>query len=938
PKKSLPGESPDDETGQTSLPFPPLPIGKIRDAVYSVIPRKLGDREYWSEWAESVAPIAGRLITRVGELIKQPEARTAFDEFVTGLRDNINPYVSEDEAVEMLVQHIITRPVFDTLFGEYDFVKNNPVAKSMQSALDIIDQHSIAIETESLEKFYSNVSARLKFAQTDKEKQEAIRNLYDTFFQKAFPLMAERLGIAYTPVPVVDFILQSANEAMKRHLKSSLTSKDVHIIDPFTGTGTFITRLLQSGLIANADLPRKYAHEIHANEIVLLAYYIAAFNIETSYHAITGDYRPFEKIVFTDSFQMHEKRDMIEAVVLPENSERVNRQKQLPIRVFISNPPYSAGQKSENDDNKNIKYPNLDEKIRKTYAELGTAALKRNLYDSYVRAIRHASNRIGDKGVVAFITNASFIDSNTTDGLRKTLMKEFSHFYVFNLRGNIRAFDKSEGGGIFGQKSMVPTAISIMVKNPDHKGECELRYYDIGESLSTEEKLSRITKLGSIAGIEKWQPITPNTEGDWINQRDPAFDSYIPLGDKRKGSDTIFNTYSLGVATSRDAWVYNSSHKRLTKNMQKLTENYNAERKKYAEACEDKTTSPRLEDVVNNNSLYINWSRALKKEARNNREHKFNADKIVQSMYRPFTKEWLYFDPTRAFNEEVYQIPRLFPTPNHNNIVISISGRGETTPFSVLAINSVPNYHLIPSGQCFPLYYYEKADTAKGTLVKETTAPDQHGYIRHDAITDWALKHFRDHYKDNAISKDDIFWYVYGILHSEDYRTRFAANLKKVLPRVPLADDFWAFSKPGRTLGDFHLNYETAEAFDLKLEESDLGLSDDRYKVKKMMFGVKDKQKDKTTIIYNDYLTLRGIPLEAYNYIVNGKSAIEWLIDRYQIRVDKASQIENDPNHWAAEKGDPHYIINLIKRIVHISVESARIIKSLPDLPPPKSS
>jgi predicted helicase len=437
-KKGNNNETKDPGGMQLALEFPELPIDAISEAVYAAIPKKLGDLEYWSDWAKNVAMIAERIILRIRDILGHPKAQSAFQGFLKGIRDNLNPAVTEDEAVDMLAQHVITRPVFEALFEGYSFTQNNPVSKSMQAVIEILDDHAMNSEIESLEKFYENVRDRVQLAKSDKSRQELIRNLYDTFFKSAFPRMADRLGIVYTPVEIVDFIIHSVEYALRKHFNTGLTERDVQILDPFTGTGTFIVRLLQSGLIKTEDILHKYQNELHANEIVLLAYYIAAINIETTFHAIKGEYRPFEGIVLTDTFQMAEKRDWFDEQTLPENSERVNRQKQQDIRVIIGNPPYSAGQDSENDNNKNIAYPTLDSVIRDTYAAESSATLKNSLYDSYVRAIRWASDRIKNKGIVAFVTNGNFIDGNAADGLRKCLIDENSALYVFNLRGNQR--------------------------------------------------------------------------------------------------------------------------------------------------------------------------------------------------------------------------------------------------------------------------------------------------------------------------------------------------------------------------------------------------------------------------------------------------------------------------------------------------------------------
>lgn len=933
--KDKTGDDRDGSGVQEDLPldFPMLPIDAINEAVYAAIPKKLGDREYWSEWAKSIGQVAERLIARIESLVdSSPQLAEEFAQFLKGLQDTLNPSVSRSDAIEMLAQHILTLPVFQALFAETNFPEHNAVGKALQAIVNKLDEAAVDSETEGLEKFYDNVRERISLAKSDKSKQEIIRNLYDTFFQNAFPRMADKLGIVYTPVPVVDFIIKSVNVALRNHFGQSLANRDVQILDPFAGTGTFLVRLIQLGLINGDFLKYKYEHEFHANEIVLLAYYIATANIETAYHAAIGEYKPFDGMILIDTFQMREEGDMVDKVVLPENNERANKQLKQPIRVIIGNPPYSAQQDSENDNNKNLAYPTLDQKIRDTYAAKSSAKLVKNLYDSYIRAIRWASDRIEDKGIVAFVTNGSFLHANNMDGLRKSLTGDFSHLYVFDLRGNARTQGeerRKEGGGIFGEGSRTPVAITVMIKDPAHKGDCELRYFDIGDYLSQDEKLTKIEVLNSIEGID-WRLLNPNAEGDWINQRDPAFDLFIPLGDKdAKDGKAIFETYSQGLLSARDAWAYNMSKQSLSLNMQKLIDTFNQNRAAYTDACKGKNKDewPAVEKVIDSDPKKISWSRALKADAKRGKQYRYEPECLVQSMYRPFTKQWLYFN--RRFNEMVYQMPKLFPSERHPNIVIASTGIGASKLYSALICDAVPNYHMHDTGQYFPLYWYEAQKEKPQDGLFELDGADEDGYIRREAVTDWALETFQKHYNNTAITKETIFWYVYGILHSTEYKERFAADLKKMLPRIPLAKDFQAFSDAGRELGEWHLNYEKVEPYALTEDVKRLVMEAKDWRVSKMVFGKQGGKPDKSVIVYNENVTLRGIPLEAYDYVVNGKSAIEWIMDRYQVSVDKASQIRNDPNDWSE---DPRYIVDLLKRIVRVSVESVRIVNSLPPL------
>ncbi|HVA66887.1 MAG TPA: type ISP restriction/modification enzyme [Elusimicrobiota bacterium] len=903
-------------------------IEEWRNAIYAKIVLKCGERQYWEKWAQDVAQIAERHVTRIKALLDGPKNkkhREAFAGFLKGLQKNLNPSIDESAAVEMLSQHLITRPVFDALFEGYEFTKHNPVSLSMQKMLDLLEDQALGKETAGLEKFYASVKERASGVDTQEGRQRIVIELYEKFFQAAFPRMKERLGIVYTPVEVVDFIIHSVNDALRQEFNVSLSDQDVHILDPFTGTGTFMVRLLQSGLISSKDLTRKYESELHANEIVLLAYYIAAINIEEAYHSITQEkYQSFEGIVLTDTFQLTEAGGPQTETTFQENNKRVSRQNKTDIRVIIGNPPYSAGQTSENDANKNFKYPTLDTRIETTYAASSSAGLKKTLYDSYIRSIRWASDRIKDTGIICFVSNGSFIDGNAADGLRKCLADEFSSIYCFNLRGNQRTsgeISRMEGGKIFGSGSRASIAITLLIKNPK-KDKCRLYYHDIGDYLSREEKLKIIRDFRSFKQVS-WKAITPNKSHDWINQRDPAFERFIPMGDKAKEEKQIplWSLYSLGVVTNRDAWAYSFSKKNLTANMRRMIDFYNQQATGYKKAI-SKGKAVKVEDFIDNDSKKISWTRSLKNDLSKGKQYEFNADSIVQGMYRPYCKQWIYFN--RRFNEMVYLMPSIFPNESLQNLVITASGIGASKGFSALMTDAVPNLDLHDKCQCFPLFSYEKSEDLGELFAAHAKS---NGYFKKDAINDDILTLFGKTY-DGKIIKEDIFYYVYGILHSPEYKRRFESDLKKMLPRIPLAKDFWAFSKAGRALAQWHLNYETVEPYPLKESDDALRLEPKRhYRVEKMRFAKQGKDEDKTAIIYNSHLTLEGIPLEACEYVVNGKPALEWIMERYQVTTDKDSGIVNDPNDWS---DDPRYILDLVKRIVRVSLETMKIVKSLP--------
>jgi len=943
--KSNEGEGDGDKKGEvTQIAFDFPHLDEWRDAIFAKIVLKCGDRRYWESWAKDVARIAEQQITRIKALLESPDsgAIKPFEKFVKGLRTNLNPAVSEDDAIEMLAQHLITQPVFDALFQGYAFTEHNPVSKSMQKMLDVLNLHGLDKEAATLAKFYDSVRRRAADIDKPEARQKVIVELYDKFFRTAFPRMAERLGIVYTPVEVVDFILKSVDDTLKAEFGEGLTSEGVQIIDPFTGTGTFIVRLLQGGFVQPQDLARKFASELHANEIVLLAYYIAAVNVEQAFHdqlLLSGqkvEYKPFEGIVLTDTFQLLESQSSLDEVVLPKNNARAKRQNKADIRVIVGNPPYSAQQESENDGNKNLKYLDLDNKIRTTYAARSNAGLLKNLYDSYIRAIRWASDRIKDKGIVCFVTNGSFIDANNMDGLRKCLAEEFSRLYVFNLRGNQRTSgeqSRKEGGKIFGSGSRATVAITLMVKHPGKPSDGTIRYHDIGDYLTREEKLQTVKEAGSVANLP-WRTITPNEHGDWVNVRDPAFAGFVPLGDKDDDKAMrIFANYSLGVVTNRDAWAYNFSRERLAENIARMIDFYNSQRAAYGRALKRAAGEPpTVDDFIDTDPKKISWTHNVKEDLRRQKQHDFDAKQIIVGLYRPYTRQRLYFN--RRFNERVYQLPKLFPKPELENLVISVTGTGATKAFSALITNIVPDLEMISKGQCFPLYYYE--ETTQGDFYNNK---NDSGLVRRDAITDKAHAAFCKGYADqrgDAIGKEDIFYYVYGILHSPEFRQRFEADLKLQLPRVPYASDFWAFSKAGRELAKWHINYEAVEPYPLtQAGELDLGDAE-LYRVEKMAWAkvrVDGKlTEDKTTLVYNSRVRLAGIPPEALEYVVNGKSALDWVVERYKVDTDKDSGITNDANDWATENGDPAYILNLVKRIVRVSVETMKIVKRLPPL------
>lgn len=918
-----------------------IEIGEIERAIMAKVVQKCGNRMYWDEWAKDIAKIAQTHISRITAILENPENKTeikAFNKFLKDLKEDLNDSISREEAIEMLAQHIITKPVFDALFEDYSFAQNNPVSKAMQGVLNALNEHSLDKETETLEKFYASVKMRAQGIDDLGAKQKIIVELYDKFFRNAFPRMTEKLGIVYTPVEVVDFIIHSINDVLKNEFDQTLGDKNVHILDPFTGTGTFITRLIQSGLIDRKQLPYKYKNEIHANEIVLLAYYIAAINIEQVYHSIEkGEYVPFDGICLTDTFALYEKEDLI-SDAMRDNNERLKKQKALDIRVIMGNPPYSAGQKNEDDNNANLSYSGLDGRIRETYAANSNAKLAKGLYDSYIRAIRWASDRIGDAGIIGYVSNGGFIDANTADGLRKCLVKEFSNIYIFHLRGNQRTsgeLSRKEGGKIFGSGSRAPISISILVKNPSAQKHGQIFFYDIGDYLSREEKLEKINSLKSVNGITEaslWAHITPDEHNDWLGQRDSSFNEFIAIGDKTNNSQIIFENYSQGILTARDAWCYNFSKNKIEENIRQLSSFYNKERDRFHDqfsGLKIKEYEEIIDGFVTIDSTKISWSGNLKKEVIRGNRINFEVSEIRKSLYRPFNKSWLYFD--RKLNERVYQMPKIFPDASVENLVICVTGIGSRS-FSSLITNVIPCYDNLEKGQCFPLKLFESAEDKDDSLFEDQLFSNEKFLIR-DCITDFGLGQFNSAFRDGKAAKEDLFYYIYGVLHSEDYKKRYSDNLGKELPRIPAVkkfDDFMSFSAAGRKLADLHLNYETAPLYPVNFESEINALKDADFRVTQMKFAVKG---DKSRVVYNHKITMTDIPVEAYKYVVNGKSALEWVMERQAITTHKDSGIVNDANDWAIETmHDPAYPLKLFQRVITVSLETMKIVNGLPKL------
>lgn len=927
----------DDADGNTTrddkgMQLPLFALGEWKDSILARIVKKVGDREYWDRWTADVVDIHATQVGRINAILNQGnDALTAkFDAFHQGLQDNLNDSITRDSAVDMLSQHLITKPVFDALFAHDSFAAHNPVSQTMQAMVSALDGHGLAAETTKLDGFYASVRRRAEGIVTPEGRQTVIADLYEQFFKEAFPKQSSSLGVVYTPVEIVDFILRAADDVCRTEFGYGLTDEGVHILDPFTGTGTFIVRLLESGIIRPGDLARKYASELWANELMLLAYYIACVNIETTYMALASanpvggaevPYQPFPGASLTDTFQITEEGDRTDTSLIPVNSERIDAQLAAPIRVIIGNPPYSAGQGSANDDNQNLKYPTLDRRIADTYVSRSTATSSRTTYDSYIRAFRWASDRIGDQGVIAFVSNNGWVDSNSADGIRRTFAAEFNDIWVYNLRGNQRTageVSRREGGKVFGSGARTGVAVLIAAKRPEHVGACNLRYHGVPDYQTRETKLADVA--GATLATVPWRTITPNEAGDWLNQRSRSFHTFPAMSIKQAdGQPHYFELQTSGLTTARDAWSYGFSRRSVSSNMKRLISNFNS------------ASASGL--AVDKDATQIGWSRSLLKQAERGAQHTFSEALIRPALYRPFVKQNVYFD--RAFNEYVYQLPRAFPTHHHGNLGLCVIESGARAPFAVLMTDQLPDRPIyVDAAQYFPRWtYVEGEGDSQGSLWGGShEGLDEWGYRRVDNITNGILTVYREAFGEQ-VTKDDVFFYVYGVLHSPQYRTEFAADLKRMLPRIPLAgslEDFQAFVAAGHALSDLHVNYESVEPYPLHEQGVLAGDPWETYRVSKMRWANKDTM---TALVVNPHVTLGDIPAEAHRYMLGSRSAIEWLIDRYQVKTDKASGIVNDPNDWGREHGDPRYIVDLVKRVVRVSVDTMRIVDGLPTLP-----
>jgi len=872
--------------------------------------------EQWEQAVEEFKLQVPNLAAGLLDLIRaeqrtNPRFVQAFEDFTALCQQAINPNISPQAVEEMLIQHLLTERIFRKVFDNPDFADRNIIAREIEKViLALASQHFSRRDfLKPLDRFYGAIETTAATIDDFSQKQGFLNTIYEKFFQGFSVKVADTHGIVYTPQPIVDFMVRLVEDVLQKEFDRSLSDEGVHILDPFVGTGNFILRVMRE--IRRSRLPHKYAHELHCNEVMLLPYYIAAMNIEHEYYELTGSYHPFEGICLVDTFELAEQKQL--ALFTKANTERVERQKDAPIFVIIGNPPYNAGQVNENDNNKNRQYPVVDRSVSDTYGKASRATLVRKLNDPYVKAIRWASDRIGAQGIVAFVTNNSFVSEITFDGMRKHLAQDFDAIYILDLGGNVRKNPKLSGTthNVFGIQIGVSINILVRAKDTSLKKRRKIYYARVGEFWRKEQKYDFLDEKVHIGDVE-WTELEPDVKYNWLTEgMSKEFETFIPIATKaaRKRQKTdvqaIFQTLSLGVSTNRDRIVYDFDRQALENRVERFCENYNTEVFRY----QQKERPADVDNFVDYEK--VKWSSTLKSHLKRGTVVQLDSEKIRTSLYRPFTRMFLYFDS--VLNDRPALFQRIFP-----NSAAEVENRaiwlkvGSEVPIFALAVKYIPNLLTQGGSQCFPFYVY-----------------DEDGTNRRENITDWALAQFREHYEDDAITKWDIFHYVYGLLHHPTYRETYAANLKRELPRIPFAHDpstslgasFWGFAQAGAKLAELHVHYKDQPEYKLKwIESDDAPIS---YRVEKMRLS-----RDKAQLVVNDFLTLASIPPRAFDYRLGNRSALHWIIDRYRVRTDKRSGIVNDPNRL----NDPQYIIRLIGKVITVSLETVGIVEGLPEL------
>lgn len=852
--------------------------------------------------------------------------RKASAKFLKHAQEAINPGLTEADVREMLIQHVLTEEIFAKVFDDSDFHRKNNVAHELYKLEETFFTGGLKKATlKGLEPYYAAIRAAAAQIGSHHEKQTFLKVIYENFYKVYNAKAADRLGVVYTPGEVVRFMIDGADWLCEQHFGKSLVDRDVEILDPATGTGTFVCELLEHFRGQPKKLERKYKEELHANEVAILPYYVANLNIEATYAAITGQYEEFANLCFVDTLDnvglhtlAHGSTADLFGSVSDENVARIKRQNARKISVIIGNPPYNANQANENDNNKNREYPAIDQRIKQTYIAESTAQ-KTKLYDMYARFFRWASDRLDANGVLAFITNRSFLDSRTFDGFRKTVAAEFAEIRVVDLGGDVRANPKLSGTkhNVFGIQTGV--AIGFFVKKASAKDRCRIFYSRRPELEAAEEKLAFLSRARLVT-VEK-EEVRPDAKANWLNLTHNDFDELLPIASKNAKAATggvaqrsIFGLFSLGVVTARDDWVYDFDRSILAKKVLTLIGTYTKDLHRLAKVRDAAERAAMLDTSMK-------WTRAVKRDlARGVAYDPAPRDAIV-SMYRPFTKKFLHFD--ERLNEMRYRIDRFFSSQGVSRAFV-FSDAGARSAFSVLALDVLPEYHLAASTdgfQCVGLHRFD--DTGQ----------------RHDNITDWALKQFSSHYKAGPgkrlpePTKDGIFHYVYAVLHDPRYRETYAQNLKREFPRIPLHGalraDFWRWAEWGRELMDLHIGYETVEPFALTRT--------DRPDEKARAAGQAPKcvlksEPEAGRIVLDSETTLTGVPPEAWAYRLGNRSAIDWVLDQHKEKKPKDPTIRAkfDTYRFADHR---ERVIDLLARVVAVSVETVRIVAQMKEGP-----
>lgn len=877
----------------------------------------------FDRWEKAVAAFKEQLPEiggRLTEIIRREEKKNAkfaeaFEQFVTLCRQSLNPNLRKEAVEEMLVQHLLTERIFRRIFGQPDFMQRNNIAQEIEKVIKALTDPYISRDEflKDLRRYYKAIEDAAGTIPEFSEKQKFLNTVYEQFFQGFAVDRADTLGIVYTPQEIVDFMLASVEEILRKEFGRELGDENVHIIDPFVGTGNFIVNLMRR--IPKTQLEYKYLKELHCNEVLLLPYYISTMNIEHTFLEQVGRYEPFPGICLVDTFETlsgdiaehgaeRHAQDTME-FFNPENTKRVKEQIAAPIFVVIGNPPYNAHQVNENDNNKNRRYEVVDNRVRRTYTADSKATNKNALSDPYVKAWRWASDRIGKEGVVAYVCNNSFIDDIAFDGVRKHFARDFETLYVLNLGGNVRKNPKLSGTthNVFGIQ--VGVSINVFVRRERRRHDIEIKYDAVPIDWRRGQKTAFLDKMRDYRGID-WRDLKPDKNATWLTHgMRSEFDSFAPIGIKEERGHTtsaIFRIFGNGLKTNRDDWVWNFNPSMLAENVQRMIGVYNEHVDRWRNR---RRKNASIDDFVEDDPRKISWSETMKKLMCGGQKFAFDPSRVRSGMYRPFTREFVYFD--KHLNERRYQLPIFFPNAMSENRCIWLKV-GSEVPVWALMVASLPD--LMPQGgtQCFPFYTYDGENSS-----------------RRENIPLSILVKFQQHYDDEKITKWEIFHYVYAVLHHPEYRARYAANLRRELPRIPFigkeAKTFHAFAEIGRKLADLHVNYEDAAECKLKrIENRDEKLN---WRVEKMRLS-----KDKRAIIYNEFLTLDGIPPETFAYRLGNRSALEWVIDQYQVSTDKRSGITNDPNR----EDEPDYIVKLVGKVITVSLETQKLVAALPPL------